>query len=256
MTRARWFCCLAGLALLGLSIPVGSAAGGADPAPPATEEAVCARAETAPVIDGKLDEKVWSAAPVIDRFPAFWAGVEGGKATRARLLWDDRAFYFAAEMDDSELRSFGTRRNDRIWEGDVFEVFLKPSRDRPEYYEFQVNPRSVILELAFPERGFDFATLAARPPLGMTAVAVCQGTVDQTGDRDRGWTVEGRIPWSVFAPSGGRPAAGSVWSFALCRYDYGPPETKPVTTSSAPLTRPSFHRYEDYGKLRFQGPQR
>ena len=24
--------------------------------------------------------------------------------------------------------------------------------------------------------------------------------------------------------------------------------------SSAPLTKASFHRYEDYGKLRFEGP--
>jgi hypothetical protein len=25
--------------------------------------------------------------------------------------------------------------------------------------------------------------------------------------------------------------------------------------SSAPLTKPNFHRYEDYGKLRFEGPR-
>ena len=26
--------------------------------------------------------------------------------------------------------------------------------------------------------------------------------------------------------------------------------------SSAPLTEPKFHRYEDYGKLRFEGPRK
>lgn len=247
---------LAGLVLFTIA-GAHAVAGAADsPAPRATNEAVCRRTATAPVIDGKLDDDAWSKAEIIDRFPSFWAGVDGGKVTRARLLWDDEALYFAASMDDTELQSFGTKRNDRIWNGDVFELFLKPHRDRPEYYEFQVNPRSVILELAFPKRGFDFATLAARPPLGMTAAAVAEGTVDKTGDRDRGWTVEGRIPWTVFAPSSGRPAAGVVWTFALCRYDYGPQGTKPVLTSSAPLTKPSFHRYEDYGTVRFEGPRR
>ena len=70
----------------------------------------------------------------------------------------------------------------------------------------------------------------------------------------QGWTVEGRIPWTAFQPSGGKPKPGDVWRFALCRYDYGPEGTKPVLMSSAPLTQPSFHRHEDYGKLRFDGP--
>jgi hypothetical protein len=234
---------------------VASAVKGALEGPPATLDAVCRRTRRAPRIDGRPTDEAWANASTIDRFPAFWNGEPGTNATRARLLWDDDALYFAAEMDDAELRSFGTKRNDRLWEGDVFELFFKPRRDQPAYYEFQVNPHSVILELAFPRRGFDFATLAARPPLGLTAAAVAEGTVDHPGDRDHGWTVEGRIPWSTFAPTGGRPEPGAVWSFALCRYDYGPPGTSPVLTSSAPLTRRSFHRYEDYGRLHFEGPQ-
>jgi hypothetical protein len=224
------------------------------PEPPVTREAVCYKVSQQPVIDGKLDDRVWASVPVIDRFSAFWDRAEVGSGTRAQLVWDDDALYFAAKMTDNELRAFGTRHNDRLWLGDVFELFFKPFADRPEYYEFQVNPRSTILELAFPQRGFDFATLAARPPMGMQAAATVDGTLDQPGDRDQGWSVEGRIPWSIFAPTGGRPAVGATWRFALCRYDYGPEGTKPVMMSSAPLTRPSFHRYEDYGVLRFEGP--
>ena len=224
--------------------------------PPVMREVECRRAGTAPVIDGKLDDPAWSNATVIDKFPAFWDRTDTGPGTVARLVWDDDALYFAATMTDKELRAHGTKRNDRLWLGDVFELFFKPDAERPEYYEFQVNPRSVLLELAFPRRGFDFATLAARPPLGMSAVAVVDGTLDRPGDLDRGWSVEGRIPWSVFAPSGGRPAPGAAWRFALCRYDYGPEGSDPVLMSSAPLTQPSFHRYEDYGLIRFAGPGR
>jgi lysophospholipase L1-like esterase len=224
--------------------------------PAATREGICRRAPSPPTIDGRLDDPAWNAAVVIDRFPAFWRDAPSGDGTRARLLWDDDALYFSATMTDVELRSFGTRRNDTLWEGDVFEFFLKPFDDRPEYYEFQVNPKSVFLELPFAHRGEDFRKVAALPTLGMTAVAVCDGTPDRPGDLDRGWAVEGRIPWSAFTRTGGRPHAGDTWRFALCRYDYGPVGTAPVTMSSAPLRRPSFHRYEDYGRLRFEGPGR
>jgi hypothetical protein len=239
----------------GLVAMAGQVAKEDNQAPPATHEAACRHVPAGPKIDGVLDDPAWAQAELIDRFPSFWDKKAGTGATKARLVWDDDALYFSATMDDAELRSFGTKRNDRLWLGDVFELFFKPAVDRPEYYEFQVNPISVPLELPFPKRGFDFATLAARPPLGMKAVAAAKGTVDKPGDRDESWTVEGRIPWSAFAPTGGRPRPGDEWRFALCRFDYGPEGTKPVLSSSAPLTLPSFHRYEDYGRLRFEGPR-
>lgn len=221
--------------------------------PPATREAVCRRVEKAPQLDGKLDDPAWKAAEadVIRHFPSFWAGKDTGDGTRAWLVWDDDALYFAASMTDHELRSFGKKRNDQLWNGDVFELFFKPSTTSPRYYEFQVNPLSVVLDLPIPERGYPFETLAARPPGGFEAVAVADGTIDQPGNLDRSWTVEGRIPWTYFAPTGGRPSVGDIWSFALCRYDYGPDGTKPILMSSAPLTQPSFHRFEDYGRLTF-----
>ncbi|HEV3120441.1 MAG TPA: carbohydrate-binding family 9-like protein [Isosphaeraceae bacterium] len=225
-------------------------------APEATLEATCRWTDQAPVIDGKLDDPAWSKASVIDRFPAFWDGQATPRPTVARLLWDDKALYFSATMTDAEMRSFGTKRNDHLWNGDVFEMFLKPSVEGPAYYEFQVNPRSVVFEVAFPRRGFEFKDYADAPPVGLRAVAVVDGTLDQPGDRDRGWSVEGTIPWTGFAPTGGKPKPGDVWRFALCRYDYGPEGTKPALMSSAPLTMPSFHRYEDYGKLKFEGPSR
>lgn len=247
-TRARPLIVVLICALLGTTARGGE--------PIVIREAVCRRAATPPVIDGKLDDPAWKSAAVIDKFPAFWKHVESGDGTRARLLWDDDALYFSATMTDAELRSFGTKRNDMLWNGDVFELFLKPSENQPAYYEFQVNPIGVILELPFARRGEDFSKLAALPPWGLSAVAVCDGTVDHPGDHDRSWSVEGRIPWSAFARTGGRPEPGTAWRFAICRYDYGPMGSAPVLTSSAPLRLPSFHRFEDYGLLRFQGQAR
>jgi hypothetical protein len=223
--------------------------------PGATFEAVAIRADKPPVIDGIPDEPIWIKARRIESFPGFWEGRPSDLRTVAWLVWDDDALYYTATMADDDLWYSGEKHNDRLWEGDVFELFFRPHDDRPEYYEFQVNPRGALLELAFPRRGHPFDELAKLPPLGMEAVVKLGGTLNDDTEDVR-WTVEGKIPWSIFAPSGGRPKPGDEWRFALCRYDYGPGGKDPVLMSSAPLRRLSFHRYEDYGRLRFEGSRR
>jgi hypothetical protein len=219
-----------------------------------TRSAVCRWAVDPPVLDGKLDDRCWQSAAVIDRFASFWTDPPKSRlGTKAYLVWDDDALYYAGSMTDAELRSFGTKRNDHLWNGDVFELFLKPIAERPEYFEFQANPRGVVFEAPFPKRGHDFGGFASAPILGNKAVVALDGTLDQPGDRDQGWSVEGRIPWSAFAASGGRPKPSARWLFAICRYDYGKEGTQPITMSSAPLTKSNFHRYEDYGTIRFEG---
>ena len=87
----------------------------------------------------------------------------------------------------------------------------------------------------------------------MVSAVKLRGTLNKYDDRDKGWTVEGRIPWTAFKPTGGRPAVGDRWKFALCRYDYSVYLERPELSSTAPLTQADFHRYEDYGELVFVG---
>jgi Carbohydrate family 9 binding domain-like len=220
----------------------------------ATQQAVCRWAAAPPKLDGKLDDPCWQHAAAIEQFATYWIKTPR-TGTRAYLVWDDDALYYAGTLTDAEVKSFGTQRNDTLWNGDVFEMFFKPSALKPEYYEFQANPRGVIFEMAFPKRGEYPDPLSKGPLLGNEAAVMVDGTLDHPGDRDQGWTVEGRIPWTAFALTGGKPRPGDSWLFAICRYDYGPKGTEPILMSSAPLTKPNFHRYEDYGKLRFEGPR-
>ena len=139
--------------------------------------------------------------------------------TFAYLVWDNDALYYAGSMTDAELRPFGAKRNDHLWNGDVFEL-SKPSADRPEYYEFQANPLGWFSRRRFQTRA-DFG--GSPTPLCWEQSRRClERTLDQPGDRDEGWSVEGRIPWSAFEFSGGKPKPSAEWLFAICRYDYGP----------------------------------
>jgi hypothetical protein len=252
MTR-RW----RGLAPLLLAALAGCGArGAAEPDdPPVVRKAQCRRA-TGPIrIDGVLDEAAWARAQPLREFAVFWQKRPARTATTARLLWDDRYLYFGAEMEDQDLYATVKERNGQTWNDDVFELFFKPDSKKLGYYEFQVNALNTPLELFLPGRGGGgyarFGPLT--PRLGLESAVRLRGSLNRWQDRDRGWSVEGRIPWSAFKASGGRPRPGATWRFALCRYDYSVYLERPEMSSTAPLSVPDFHRYEDYGALTFVG---
>ena len=222
--------------------------------PPAGRKAECRRAVGPITVDGNIDEKDWALAQELSDFSAHWLKRKAKTATKARLLWDDTALYFAAEMVDADLYADVKEHNGMCWLNDVFELFFKPSPEKLAYYEFQVNALNTQLELFLPSRGSGgYERFRSAGRLGMVSAVKLRGTLNRWQDRDEGWTVEGRIPWTAFRATGGRPKAGDVWRFALCRYDYSVAFDQPDLSSTAPLTQRDFHRYEDCGELAFVG---
>ncbi|MBY0228528.1 MAG: carbohydrate-binding family 9-like protein [Gemmataceae bacterium] len=220
--------------------------------PPTVKRYECRRATGRIRIDGKLDEAAWKEAVVTTDFAVFWQKRKAKTRTQAALLWDDSFLYFGASMDDEDLFALERRANGMTWEDDVFELFFKPSEDKLGYYEFQVNALGTQLELFLPSRGAGgYRRFAAAGRLGMESAVRLDGTLNKLGDKDKGWTVEGRIPWKAFNGTGGGPEPKEKWRFALCRYDYSAAHDAPELSSTAPLTRMDFHRYEDYGELVF-----
>jgi hypothetical protein len=226
-------------------------------ATPAVRSAEC-RWVTSPIrLDGVLNEVAWDRAQMLQDFVVFWQNRKPKTATKARLLWDRTYLYFCADMEDHDLYADVRQPNGMTWTNDVFELFFKPSAEKLTYYEFQVNAANTQLELFLPSRGAGgYQRFAPLTRLGMESVVRLQGTLNNWEDKDTGWTVEGRIPWTAFQATGGRPKEGEKWRFALCRYDYSVTLERPELSSTAPLTQSDFHRYEDYGELVFVGPPR
>lgn len=210
-------------------------------------------------VDGKADEPAWAGAQVIDAFQIPWAPAgparEPRSATRARLLWDDEHLYFFAEMSDRDLYADITEHQGELWYNDVFELFFKPAAGKLAYYEFEVNAANATLELAIPARGAGgYPRFKRTTRVEMKTAVTLDGSLNDWHDHDRGWTVEGRFRWRDFAETGGAPKPGDAWAFNLCRYDYSVDFEAPELTCVAPLTRPDYHRYEEFVPLRFAGP--
>ena len=223
-----------------------------------TEPAVfeCRWADRPIRIDGLGDEAPWKAARVIERFTLPWVGKGAGSATRARLLWDRENLYFLAEMSDRDIHAETGESAAATGNGDIFILLFKPAEDDPGYYAFQVNPAGKMMKTFVPERR-DGERYQPDGEAHMEVTASVRGTLNRGQDADGGWTVEGRIPWSDFLRTGGRPEIGERWKFALCRYDYRHRRARAgaVHLRAADAARLPNH-YEDYAALRFVGPTR
>ena len=218
---------------------------------------------TGPIeIDGQAVESAWQAAQPIDRFYLPWlkdAARPAKTATRAKLLWDREYLYFFADLDDADLFAPLTEHDGKLWDNDVFELFFKPDEKATGYYEFQVNAAGAVLDMFIAERGKkQFDEMKSDGPFHLKTAVVRRGTLDdhtekdERTDKDEGWSVEGRIPWTDLLRTGGRPVEDEVWRFALCRYDYDRAWKEPELSTCAPITsKVSFHQHEEYARLKF-----
>lgn len=239
-----------------LSLLIGPRAfAGDEKTPPEFE---CRWADGEITIDGKADEAAWSKAQVIDQFSLPWLKEPrpAKTATKARLLWDRENLYFFAHLEDSDLYADVLEHDGMTWDNDVFELFFKPADDKPGYYEFQVNAAGTIMDMFLPRRASGgYRRFKSDGTFHIEAKVQLGGTLNRWQDKDTGWSIEGRIPWDDFLRTGGRPADGEKWKFALCRYDYSVEFEGPELSTCAPLrSQPaSFHNHEEYAALRFVG---
>jgi len=225
-----------------------------------TELAECVYTSTPIKIDGLADDAGWKSARVIENFSVPWLRERSRPAqtkTRARLLWDNDYLYFHAEMEDTDLYADITEHDGPTWTNDVFELFFKPSTDKPGYYEFEVNATNTRMEMYMPRRGTgQYQRYKNDRNFNWKTSVKLRGTLNKWSDVDRSWSVEGRIPWSDFEPTGGRPTENDIWTFALCRVDISVEREGAELSTNAPMkSKPyaDFHLYEDYAPLKFVG---
>jgi hypothetical protein len=200
--------------------------GFAEPAIPFAPRAyVCARAESPPVIDGRLDDPAWQASAWTEDFVDIMGPSRPAPLhrTRARMLWDDERFYVGAEITEPHVWGTLTERDAVVFHDNDFEVFLDPDGDTHGYYELEVNAIGTVwdLYLARPYRdggpaveGWDIR--------GLRCAVHVDGTVNDPTDTDRGWSVEIAIPWAALGDprTPHVPAPGDRWRVNFSRVQW------------------------------------
>ena len=206
------------------------------------------------VLDGKLDEAAWKNAPRSNSFKDMISGADVYLDTRAAVLWDDQNIYVGYWVEEPDVTATLTRRDAPIYRDNDVELFIA---GKDGYYEFEINSFGTIYEVLFfwldayekknyhemPEfarntRGAKiFNGVGYKHPRGsrigfwewdmpgLRSAVHIEGSVNNSKDRDKGWTVELAIPWAslkILAGGDGRalpPLKGDTWRMDFSRFN-------------------------------------
>lgn len=155
------------------------------------------RTESAPVIDGNLDDEVWKNAAIVDDFHQT-SPSDGGKPTEAtvvRVTYDDEFLYIAAHLKDSNPTGILAKQmiqGKMFYSDDRFWVTLDSFNNKRNDYFFQVNANGVRRD-ALRENNARFIDEWATIWQAESAVT------------DDGWVTEIAIPFKSisFSPDSG-----------------------------------------------------
>lgn len=231
----------------------------------------CARATAPPIIDGRLDDAAWRAAPWSSPFVDIEDVRPAPHMTRVKMLWDDRYFYIAAELEEPDVWATLTTRDAVIFQDNDFEVFIDPDGDTHAYYELEVNALGTVWDLLLVRPYRDGGpAVHAWDIQGLQVGVDVRGTLNRPGDRDEAWTVELALPWSALAeaaPERRAPRTGEQWRVNFSRVQWqldvqeGTYRKRPRPDSDRPLPEDNWvwspqgsinmHMPERWGYVRF-----
>lgn len=165
-----------------------------------------ARAATAPLIDGRLDDAIWQDAPATDSFTQSFP-FDGGKTserTRVRVVYDEAAIYFGFDCEQvhTPIVERLTRR-DRDSESEWAYVQIDSRNDGKSAYLFAVNISGVLADAQI----IDQTTYSWEWDENWEA---------KTSRTSKGWTAEIRIPLRVLRFDSKLPVQS--WGLQMTRF--------------------------------------
>src|SRR5687768_16072777 len=162
------------------------------------------RATVAPKLDGRLDDAVWSGAPLPAENWVSYNPLRGEpeqQRTRVWMAYDDAAIYFAFRAHDTDperIRTTITRR-DNAWNDDWVAISLDSSRAGQVAYHMFINPSGIQMDALQTASGEDSA---------VDWTWQSAGRVDEEG-----YVVEVRVPLQSIRFRGGDDVRMGVMFF-------------------------------------------
>ncbi|HBE00935.1 MAG: hypothetical protein A2096_13700 [Spirochaetes bacterium GWF1_41_5] len=191
-------------------------------------------------IDGKLDDLAWKKAVPMPLFSDLVTGQGTRYAATCKALWDDHYLYLGYRVEDPQIWTFATTRDEQFYVGAVNGSFVKffadVDCDTRNYVEIHVNPVNNLMDAWLP---YTYSIKNFREETGIdnlepsflafewdcegikTAVHI-EGTLNDPTDVDEYWTAEWAIPFAAlkrFDLSGQNcpPRDNTKWLVHLCR---------------------------------------
>ena len=159
------------------------------------------RTATSPIIDGKLDDEIWSNAPSVSGFETFipYFGRTVPEQTTVLMAYDAENLYFAFKCIDPEPSKIKTSLSprDKIIADDWVCINLDSFNDQQGLYAFYINPAGIQAESKFAAGKEDFS---------LDVVWYSAGMLTPTG-----YNIEVQIPLKSIRYSDKNPTVMSVF---------------------------------------------
>ena len=171
-----------------------------DAIPRISRTIVIPRADSAPIIDGRLDEPSWQRGAIAAPFLSLGSTEPASQQTTASLMYDDRALYIGFVCQESKMGELLTNRTKHdmgVWEDDCVEIFLDANHNHLDYFQFIVT--------ALGTRG-DARWLDGKLDLKWSGAWEAKAT--RHADH---WVAEVAIPFKTL------PGQRGCWGLNLCR---------------------------------------
>ncbi len=165
------------------------------------------RFNSAPAIDGLLNDEVWATAAVFKDFLQTRPGenVAPSLPTEVRIGYDARHLYFAFRAWDEAGKVRATvAKRDNVWDDDFIWVALDTFNDRRKAYVLAFNPLGIQADGIFTEGGF-----GNNEDYSVDIVMESKGQVV-----DDGYIIEVKVPFKSFRYEIGK---GKSWGLHLQR---------------------------------------
>jgi hypothetical protein len=205
-----------------------------------------------PVIDGKLDDAVWSSAQATANFVEPGNGGAAGSsdvAAFAKLGWDDQKLYVGAVIRDaSPVSPFNRDDNDpHDWEkSSALELMVQPGDpgNNKNYYEIQIDVHGAVFDTHWDDYNEPTTSGASGKVFGHQDWS-CQAERAIHVVDGRFYALEIAIPFSVF---GGTPKPGAIWRLNLYSFKDGQQQS----LAWSPIRgQGNFHRSSRFGRIQF-----
>lgn len=209
------------------------------------------RAASRIVIDSRLDEPAWRAAPPVGDFHFNRWKSGDREPTVARLLWDDENLYVGYMCHDRHISARIAERHGPVSQDDCVEIFLSPDPEKvTNYYTFEINAIGAMLNRCRTDWWTGPPTWE---PEGVRYRTTFQGMErKEESPDDRHWIVELAIPFRNFARDAAHtpPRDGDRWRLNLNRTGG---ITNRQSSTWSPIAPPaaSFHTPQAFGRVRF-----
>jgi hypothetical protein len=206
------------------------------------------------VIDGHLNEGVWSRIKSLGDFVVAGGDGQPQLPTEVKVCWDDRNLYLAFVAVDTDIWGTMKERDDPIYQEEVVEAFLSTGGDVTKYFEFEFSPHNVVFDalIECPESG-DRSRMTADTSWdceGLQSAVSVVGSLDDRTDVDERWTVEVALPLAQIGREGRPPGEGEQWRANFYRIDQAG-DGEYSCWSPTLVQPPSFHVPKQFGVLTF-----